>query len=685
MRERASQDAGPHFQALALVFLLALLPRVAFLVLVEQPPISHDQVGYFFGGLSLAEHPDPVHFILKSDSWHTWIAPWVRVPLYYLFIGLVFRLFGRHPLPLQLFQCVLGAITAVLVAALGRRVDTRLGHWGGVAYALYWPAIAACPIVQAENLHVPLVTAGLLGLVTAASPRGAFGAGALLGLSTLARAVSGPFLFIAAASRFWRPGTRRTRAVAALAVLAGGVIVVGPWALRNRLKDGFWFLETTGTFNLWMDNGHGGRAADLSGDFLTEMPPPEASRLARLLAWRSIRRDPGALWEKVRMGIEHLFRPEGLHNLIAQDPMGPGWTQAAQVLLDDGLVVPAWMLFALFLVAGRQSDAWPTCVLWAAYYVTVIVVAFHVEIRYRSALVPVVFAGATGGLALIRQMATSQRLVVALVGVLGIGAMVGQDTARAALQMASVRLALRHVDSALSRHDVAAALRATREAASRDPLSPRPWIASGRRFLAAEELPAAIECFTRASEIRPPSLVPAAVLPRLLADVGRSSEATEAAQRAARIEDSSVALAVAWRELPVPRGTEIILGSNDYGAARGFVRRVAAGRWSGPRAELRLAPDQRASAFEATIEMASPEPSPWAAVSVLLGDLVGGRERSCVVRREVAPCTVLLRPAPDGSLRVALMSQAWSRDPAIEQGVLVTRMAVTPSSTDVGR
>jgi hypothetical protein len=338
------------------------------------------------------------------------------------------------------------------------------------------------------------------------------------------------------------------------------------------------------------------------------------------------------------------------------------------------------VLFIVFLCVGHRSEAWWICALWTAYYVAMIVVAFHVEIRYRNALVPVVLAGAMGGLAAIRQATAGRRRTAALFGVIAVLGMLGPVACRAGAlsRVVAAWLSLRKVDAALSRHDAAAVRAAAIEAASRDPLSARPWIAVGRRLLAVGDLPEAIESFGRAAELRPKSLVPAVVLPRLLAEVGRSSEALEAAQLAAKAEDPSLALAVAWRELPVPQGVEIVLGDNDYGAVRGFLRPLASGRWTGPRAELRLRPGALASRYKVTIEMASPSPSPWSAVSVQVRDLVGTNSRSCVVTREMAPCSLDAKAAPDGSVRVAVISPTWSQYPAVEQGVLVKRMTTSP-------
>src|SRR5262245_38555786 len=125
----------------AAVFLLALLARLAFLLMVDQPLLYTHQYHYFGNALAIAEHPQPLRYVLTSDEWRTWDQHWTIAPLYHLFAGLVLRLFGPHLLPLRLLQCGLDSIAAVGVAYLGRQLAGPRGAWAGAVYALYFPAV----------------------------------------------------------------------------------------------------------------------------------------------------------------------------------------------------------------------------------------------------------------------------------------------------------------------------------------------------------------------------------------------------------------------------------------------------------------------------------------------------------------------------------------------------------------
>ncbi|PYQ37782.1 MAG: hypothetical protein DMF77_25940, partial [Acidobacteria bacterium] len=143
------------------MFAVALAARLAFTFLVDQPLLYGHQYHYFTNGLLLAQHPAPVRYVLLSDEWRLWNGEWTIAPLYHLFLGVVFRLFGPHLLPLRVVQCALDAVAAVAVAALGRRVAGPRGAWAGVAYALWWPAVEMTSWTMTENLHTVLFMAAL--------------------------------------------------------------------------------------------------------------------------------------------------------------------------------------------------------------------------------------------------------------------------------------------------------------------------------------------------------------------------------------------------------------------------------------------------------------------------------------------------------------------------------------------
>ena len=143
-------------------------------------------------------------------------------------------------------------------------------------------------------------------------------------------------------------------------------------------------------------------------------PTPADKRAAALhFALRGIRRTPGAVrWRRCGVNFWHLFRPEGLHNLVRVERSLEPWRHAGSVLLDDLPLLLALPLFAAFLAGGRPSPARALIALWTAYYVFMIVVVFHNEIRYRSALVPFVFAGAAGAVAAFASADRRARLAI---------------------------------------------------------------------------------------------------------------------------------------------------------------------------------------------------------------------------------------------------------------------------------
>src|SRR5207237_1336434 len=136
-------------------------------------------------------------YLLRSDEWRTWAQNWTIAPLYYPFEALVFFLFGAHLGALRLVQCVLGAVAAVAVGALGREAAGPRGWLAGLGYAFYAYSIELPCWTLTENLHNALLAVAaalLLRSVTRRSLRLTVAGGAVLGVSALARSVSSAFL-----------------------------------------------------------------------------------------------------------------------------------------------------------------------------------------------------------------------------------------------------------------------------------------------------------------------------------------------------------------------------------------------------------------------------------------------------------------------------------------------------------
>ena len=676
------------------VFAAALALRLGFALLVDEPLLYTHQYNYFNGGLKIAEHPDPWTYVLASDEWHTWGDGWTMAPLYHLFVGLVFRLLGPHLRTLQVLQCLLDAATAVMVGALGRAVAGRRGAWAGLAYAVYWPAVELPSRTLTENLHTPLLVAGL-ALLARTSPSGrdpgrsslarAAAGGFLIGLSALARAVSAAFLPLAALWR-WRVRGGKTGRAEAAAILVAGAAAILPWTVRNAVVIGDPVLiETVGIWNVWTDNAfvdaHG---YDVQALRIHRQPTPEARRdLALSFARRGLRASPGAFARKVWDNLEHFFRPEGLHQLLTVEQPRPTWRHAASLLLDDTVLVGAVLLFVVFVVSGRPPPAAVLVFLWMAYYLFMLVVVFHNEIRYRSAFVPLLLAGAAAGASVLLDRTARRRpLVPALSIGLVLAVLMIVPFAGPATHAVRAWWTLRPARGAIARGDLAAASTSAFAAARRDTRSARPWLTYGRWLARAGRTAEAIDAYQRADLRRPDHWTPRLVLPRLLREAGRQQEADQRLREAYQFSwnvDPWLALEVAWRELPPPRTDEILLGGDDYGAVRGFLHPRSDHRWSTHRAELRLVPTTIAPSYDVTLQMGSPEPSPNATPTVHVR-AAGSSGVAFTLSREVQPYTFRTAAPMAGPLLVTIEAPTWNRaDEPPEQGVRVDRVTVVPA------
>jgi hypothetical protein len=684
---------GPWWAWIALA---ALAARLAFLFGADEPLLYSHPYNYFHGAQAIVENPDPWRFVLERDEWHRWLGPWTIAPLYYLFLAGLMAVFGQHLLPIQLVQIALDSLCAVLTGQLGRRVAGPRGTWAGLAYALNFHAIEQAPITLTENVHTVLLLAGIVLLVEEASrpdgreARGRRGygllvaGGFLVGLSALARSVSSAFVPLLSLCR-WSFGRDRNALIRALAIAAGAASAVAPWTIRNAIVTGdFIPVETNGIYNFYDDNNFVEGSRRLRQEELIGAQPTlkERRELAVRFAIRGIARHPDLFVEKAWSNLLHFVRPDGLQVLlIVEEPM-PAWRYAALILLDDVIVLPAVVLFTLFLLASPPTPPWRYIVAWTAYYLLMVVVVFHNEIRYRSTLLPFALAGAAGGWSIMtRGQAPGWRVRLALV--LGVALVV---LAVAPYVVPSVRALrslppLARMEGALERGDRAEAERQALQAANADPAASRPFLRYGRALARAGDPARALDMYERAKDRKTHVWLPTVVRPTLLASLGRPDEAAPAVVEAnvlSRHMDPWLALEAAWRHLPAPLTDEVRLGDGDYGAVRGFSVALRDGRWTRHRAWVRLRPSSPAPAYEVTLWMSSPEPSPLASPDVFVRVGKGPPSRF-TLSREMAPYRLHVPTPSDGVVVAQIDAPTWNRngEPA-EQGVRVSRMTVTP-------
>jgi hypothetical protein len=694
------------------IFVLGAALRLLFFFAADQPLLYTHQYTYFTNGLRIAEHEQALRWVLTSDEWRTWDEAWTIAPLYFVFLGGLFKLLGPHLLPVHLLQCLLGGATAAGVAALGRDMAGRAGLLAGVAYALYAPSVEIASTTMTENLHTPLLVLAAL-LLTRASERATraapFVAGVVVGLSALARSVTTGLLGMGALLLLVRH--RRQGVVPAACVLLGGASVILPWTARNVfLVHDAVLIESAAFENLWYANTLVDRPRfEKQMAAIRETPDPaERRRMAVHFALRGVRRDPDAFFAKIPTNFWHFLRPEGLHNVLTIERSQDVWRHVMSLLLDDALFFLGLPLFVVFAVAAPPSSGRTLILLWTAYYLFMIVVVFHNEIRYRSAFAPFLFAGAmAGAVALLDRTRPRWRVGLGAAAGLWLLGVILWPYVGPAWRTVQMFSGLRPALDAVGADRPTEALALTADAAAGVPRSPRPWFVVGRRLAHFEHHEAALEAYDRGAKSTAPDNWSARLArPQLLRALGRPE--AEAALLEARATswntDPWIALETAWRELPAPRTDEIRLGEDDYGAVRGFLyprggdptlaaRRLewnrydwmghvlpppGSHRWSRHRAWIRLRPLTAAPRYTATLWMSVAFPSTLSSAAVTVRSV--GERHVVTIDREIRPYTVVVRPDHTGVVPIRLDAPTWCRagEPA-EQGVRLDRVVVAPA------
>jgi 4-amino-4-deoxy-L-arabinose transferase-like glycosyltransferase len=157
-------------------------------------------------------------------------------PLYSTVLAGVSLLGGDGVLSQRAFGALLGGVTVVLVALVGRRLGgDRLGLVAGTLAALYPLFVTTDGAPLSESLYALLIAAILLvALVLLESRRVgvAAGLGALIGLAALTRSEA-LLLVVLIGLPLALTGPRERRWLRALALCAACAAVLAPWTIRN--------------------------------------------------------------------------------------------------------------------------------------------------------------------------------------------------------------------------------------------------------------------------------------------------------------------------------------------------------------------------------------------------------------------------------------------------------------------
>jgi len=432
-RHEASGVAGERTprKRLLLILLLGLALRIVSLTATMAKPDFQwvDADHYMTLGQDVASVPRPLaERVVRAASYKYIDATFYLPPAYTLALAL-FALFPHYPLNAAIGQSVLGAIGAVFVFAIARRLhSTRAALIAAALYAAWPPAISGVNLFVQEQLYIPLLLAAfalLASVVERDRPWGHFVTGVVFGLAALTRLMI-LFYFVLVPVLIWL-ASRDTKSIRRQIVplVLGAAIVVLPYSVFISWMTGqVMLVENHGAFDMTKYAENAVATAPTLGVGLQVLLEEITHKPLVFL---------GNWLDYVRL----LFKPNGLQwsewfamystRLVAF--LGVGVR-----LLYDGLFLAVIGLTPLGILLARRRRLAVLLAAWVLVLTLCTALTGTAGTRYRSPAEPVLLTFATIGVAgPWRHRARGSLLVAAGVGAALVVPLAAQVPAPAAL------------------------------------------------------------------------------------------------------------------------------------------------------------------------------------------------------------------------------------------------------------
>lgn len=334
--------------------------------------------------------------------------PFTGPPLYPVFLGVLYRLFGADFFAFSLIQFTLGAFSVVLLYLIGRRVfSPGIGLAAGAAAAVYGPLIyfegELLPPGLAILLNLSLVLF-LLRAGTVSRPWSCLAAGLLLGVAGLA--VPHVLLFgpgVAGWMLLRRDPGLPARLGRVLLLGLGVFLVIGGTTWRNYHKGGdLVLLSSDSGLSFFLGNNPDrartvGMGPGAEWDELIRQPvreglekPPEQSAFFWRAAISFAREEPAAFLRSLAAKAFDFWQggeirgPTDIYFARAHSGLLAGLVWHHGLAFPFGIVGPLALAGLLLAVVERRAGL---IVLFVLCYAAA-VVAFSVTARYRLPAVP---------------------------------------------------------------------------------------------------------------------------------------------------------------------------------------------------------------------------------------------------------------------------------------------------------
>ena len=382
MIDRARTWAGtPAGRAVLAIFVVALGLRLIAVAVVHPDPRDgrfDDSVWYDSSARHIAAGDG---YVFDPTVWHgpdgtslfpgeTSLSPTALWPPGYpVTLAAIYRASGNSEMAGRLFDALCGALTAVLVFAIARKLFGQAeGVIAGALMAIFPGAIYFTPLIMSETYFLFLMTATLatfLYFVLGRERPSLFAvaaSGVLAGLTAMTHFEFIAFPAVMLLLLACHAGLRRAALPAAMLVLGVAVLVV-PWAIRNRVQMHETIVSATAAGRLAVQGHHplsegipnpdivalvDQRFAGLSRSERERKMNSEGLYLARTYAWNH-------KLEEARLLPRRLFA------LFRSDESAIAWTQSDKPVYGEETAKRLIVLcsFSFFATIALALISWP--------------------------------------------------------------------------------------------------------------------------------------------------------------------------------------------------------------------------------------------------------------------------------------------------------------------------------------
>jgi 4-amino-4-deoxy-L-arabinose transferase-like glycosyltransferase len=593
-----NRDRVQYIGLLLLVVALALVPRLW---------LWYDQgrAGVVLPGDQDEYYRGAIHLLLRGDYYDD--GQWLRPPMPSFFLAAVFFLTGGVNLPLaMLVQCVLSAATVIVLAEIARRlfVSRRAGVVAALIGALFLPYASYASQLLSETLYIFWIALALL-LFEVARQRGmawpwVLVGGAVWGLAALTRPVGVYALPLLMLWVVWvrlrgHHSERRSWLRAgrlALVLVAGFVLVVGPWTVRNyAVYHRFVLVDTNGGISFWLGNLLEPGERELQGVWNRTIPnSAERQQVAMARAFDNIRREPLTFLKRMRYKTVSLWQLD-TRLFVANAPVGVTLDEHSLpfALASDGQYVLMMLLAICGVALARRSEWNAALLLWPLYGTLLSAVSLgHPRLRLPLLAIPIVYAA----LPLAHPRRLWERLCAASWWRRG-GLLVGFGLFAFLIYAQAYGPFLRS-EFWLAMSRIGGGEQAIERAIATNPQGYRPYVAWGQLWRERGDNAIALAAFDAAAERAPRSTIihlQRLDLARRLGDTIRARDAMAAIDAAGW--DNNLTYTHAWEHLlPAPALARLDVAAPAPGVMRGVYAVEYDGaypfRWTMGRAQVRM-------------------------------------------------------------------------------------------------